>query len=201
MTINFSNIPTTIDALHLGLAVLALLLFILLFVKRGQTGTTPDDIQTKKVTTITPEPTASELLATKEDPIPTQLREAKADAALQLLALLQQDARFIDFIQEDLTGFSDADIGAAARVVHEGSKKTLSTYFHLEPIRQEEEETRISLPAGFNATEIRLTGNVVGEAPFTGALIHKGWKVTEIRLPKISEGHDSAVIAPAEVEL
>jgi len=130
-----------------------------------------------------------------------QLKDTSPDAALQLLTLLQQDARFIDFVKEDLSAYSDADIGAAARVVHEGSKKTLDTYFTLESVRNEEEETRISLPEGFNASEVRLTGNVVGEAPFNGTLIHKGWKVSETMLPKIAEGHDTTIVAPAEVEL
>jgi len=130
-----------------------------------------------------------------------QLKDTSPDAALQLLTLLQQDARFIDFVKEDLSAYSDADIGAAARVVHEGSKKTLDTYFTLESVRSEEEETRISLPEGFNASEVRLTGNVVGEAPFNGTLVHKGWKVSETKLPKIAEGHDTTIVAPAEVEL
>jgi hypothetical protein len=146
---------------------------------------------------------ASETQAIEEPIIEqvSQLKEASPDAALQLLTLLQQDARFIDFIKEDLSTYSDADIGAAARVVHEGSKKTLDTYFTFKAVRSEDEETRISLPVGFNASEVRLTGNVVGEAPFNGTLIHKGWKVSETKLPKIAEGHDTSIIAPAEVEL
>ena len=129
------------------------------------------------------------------------LKETGPEAALQLLTLLQQDARFIDFIHEDLTGFSDADVGAAARVVHEGSKKALNNYFEFSPVRSEEEESRITLAEGFNASEVTLTGNVTGRAPFTGTLIHKGWKVTETKLPKVSEGHDTSIVAPAEVEL
>ena len=86
-------------------------------------------------------------------------------------------------------------------MVHEGSKKALATYFTLAAVRNEAEESRITLPTGFNASEVRLTGNVVGEAPFTGSLIHKGWKVTDIRLPKLAEGHDTSILAPAEVEL
>lgn len=200
MTINLSAIPTTIDALHAALTVLSLLLFALLFLKRANNATAtgsvdiPANVESAK-------PAAAVAPAPAPALRPAQLKETGPEAALQLLALLQQDARFIDFIQEDLSGFSDADIGAAARVVHEGSKKTLSTYFQLSPIRSEEEESRISLPAGFNAAETRLTGNVVGEAPFNGTLIHKGWRVTETRLPKISDGHDSSIVAPAEVEL
>jgi len=188
--------PTSIDMIHLIFASLTLILLILLIKKPKQA----TSIQTETVAspTIIEQASAVEKEVVEQAP---KLREASPDAALQLLTLLQQDARFIDFVKEDLSTYSDADIGAAARVVHEGSKKTLDTYFTLEAIRSEEEETRISLPEGFNASEVRLTGNVVGDAPFNGILIHKGWKVSETKLPKITEGHDTAIVAPAEVEL
>ncbi len=132
---------------------------------------------------------------------PAVLKEASNDSALQLLALLQQESRFVDFAQEDLSGVADADIGAAARIVHSGSQKVLNSYFDLAPVRSEEEESRVTLAEGFNAAEVRLTGNVVGSAPFTGTLVHRGWKVTNAKLPKISIEHDTSIIAPAEVEL
>jgi hypothetical protein len=129
------------------------------------------------------------------------LQEAGPDAALQLLGLLQQDGRFIDFIQEDIAGFSDAEIGAAARVVHEGCRKVLREHFTLEAVRTESEGTRVTLETGFDATALRLTGNVVGEPPFTGTLTHKGWVAMETKLPKLAAGHNVNILAPAEVEL
>jgi hypothetical protein len=57
------------------------------------------------------------------------------------------------------------------------------------------------LPQGFDAGAVRLTGNITGAAPFTGTLIHKGWQVTNIRLPKLTQGHDATILAAAEVEL
>ena len=134
-------------------------------------------------------------------PAPVILKEASPDAALQLLALLQRDARLIDFTQEDLSGYSDADIGGAARVVHEGCSKVLREHFSLAPVRTEVEGSRLTLPQGFDARAVRLTGNVVGQAPFTGQLSHRGWRATEVRLPKVAEGHDATVLAQAEVEL
>ena len=59
---------------------------------------------------------------------PVILKEATPDAALQLLALLQREARLIDFTQENLGSHADADIGAAARVVHEGCAKVCLLY-------------------------------------------------------------------------
>lgn len=128
-------------------------------------------------------------------------KEAAPEAALQLLGLLQRDARFIDFIEEDVTAYSDADIGAAARLVHDGSRKVLHEHFTLQPVREEAEGSRITLNDGFDASAIRLTGNVVGKPPFRGSISHRGWRVTEVRLPKLAESHDAAVVAPAEVEL
>jgi hypothetical protein len=199
MDINLTALPTTIDMFHVGLGALAFLFFILFLVKQKPSANDVADENIKETAEVAAEPSLEQPV--KETPKPAELKEVTADAALQLLTLLQQDARFIDFVQEDLTGYSDADIGAAARVVHEGSKKTLNSYFTFAAIRSEEEESRITLPEGFNAAEVRLTGNVVGDAPFTGTLVHKGWKVTDVKLPKLAEGHDTSIVAAAEVEL
>jgi hypothetical protein len=129
------------------------------------------------------------------------LQEAGPGAALQLLGLLQRDGRFIDFIEEDIAGFSDAEIGAAARVVHEGCRKVMREHFTLEPVRGEPEGVRLTLEPGFDAASLRLTGNVVGDPPFNGTLSHKGWIATETRLPKLAVGHNVNILAPAEVEL
>ncbi|MEI8170933.1 MAG: DUF2760 domain-containing protein [Rhodoferax sp.] len=132
---------------------------------------------------------------------PTPLKIATPDAALQLLGLFQRDARLIDFTQEDLASYSDADIGAAARVVHEGCCKVLREHFTITPMRPEPEGSRLTLPDGFDARAIRLTGNVVGTAPYKGTLSHRGWRATETRLPQLTPSHDVTVLAQAEVEL
>jgi hypothetical protein len=146
-------------------------------------------------------PSGEEPKAQAPSPKPVVLKEATTDAALQLLALLQREGRFIDFLKEDVSGFSDAEIGAAARVVHEGCKKALDEHFELEPIREEDEGTSVTLESGFDASAIRMTGNVVGEPPFSGTLSHRGWRVTSVKLPKTTEEHDARIVAPAEVEL
>ena len=134
-------------------------------------------------------------------PAAPTLKEASPDAALQLLGLLQRDARFIDFVEEDIKGYSDADIGAAARLVHDGCRATLREHFTIRPVRDEAEGSRVTLAEGFDATSIRLTGNVVGKAPFNGSISHRGWRVDDVRLPKLTGSHNAKVIAPAEVEL
>jgi hypothetical protein len=132
---------------------------------------------------------------------PIVIKEASPDAALQLLGLLQRDARFVDFVEEDIAGYSDADIGAAARLVHDGCRRVLREHFSIQPVRDEAEGSRVTLPDGFDATAIRLTGNVVGKPPFHGSISHRGWRVADVRLPKLAESHDATVLAPAEVEL
>ncbi len=124
-----------------------------------------------------------------------------ATAAYQLLGLLQREARFVDFVQEDVASYSDAEIGAASRVVHEGCRKVLREHFTLAPVRSEAEGSRVSLPAGFDATRNRVTGNVVGEPPFSGTLTHRGWLAGDARLPQLSDADVARVIAQAEIEL
>jgi hypothetical protein len=129
------------------------------------------------------------------------LKEASPDAALQLLGMLQRDARLIDFAQEDLSAYSDADIGAAARVVHEGCRKVLREHFMIEPVLRETEGSHITVSPGFDAAAIRLYGNLDGSAPFKGVVDHRGWRATDLHLPKVADGHNVHVLAPAEVEL
>ncbi|MEO8599468.1 MAG: DUF2760 domain-containing protein [bacterium] len=149
---------------------------------------------------LAPNPTSAPV---REAPkaAPRPMRESPTDAALQLLGLLQRDARLIDFTEENLTDYSDADIGAAARVVHEGCRKVLREHFTIEPVRPEAEGSRVSLNEGFDARAIRLTGNVVGKPPFHGSISHRGWRATDVRLPKLAESHDAGICAQAEVEL
>lgn len=136
-----------------------------------------------------------------EPQIAPALTQAQPDSALLLLGLFQQQGRLVDFLQEDVTSFSDGDVGAAARVVHQGCRQVLDEYLSIEPVRAEAEGARVTLPRGFNAAEVRPTGNVVGEPPFTGRLIHRGWRAAELKLPQISVERDMRVLAAAEVEL
>lgn len=122
------------------------------------------------------------------------------DAALQLLALFQREGRLIDFLQQDVTAFPDADIGAAARVVHDGCRKALAAHFEIKPVRDEREGGPVTLEV-LEPNAVKLVGNVSGAAPFRGTLRHRGWRVESLRLPKLVDGYDPHVLAPAEVEL
>lgn len=122
-------------------------------------------------------------------------------SALLLLSSLQREGRLVDFLQQDVAAFSDAEIGAAARVVHTGCRKCLQQYFTLEPATPQAEGDSMTVAQGFDAQRLRLTGNVSGLPPFRGSLKHHGWVAREIRLPALSESIDPRVVAPAEVEL
>jgi hypothetical protein len=121
--------------------------------------------------------------------------------ALQLLSLLQREGRLVDFLEQDITTFSDADVGVAARVVHEGCRRALRSHAAIEPVRPEEEGTRVTLAAGFDADAVKLVGQVHGQPPYAGVLRHRGWRASKLELPQIVGGHDARVLAPAEVEL
>lgn len=121
--------------------------------------------------------------------------------ALHLLAILQREGRLVDFLEEDISTFSDTDVGGAARLVHEGCRKVLQNYVDLVPVRSEGDGASVIVAPGFDPSSVRLTGRISGEPPFTGALRHHGWWVADVRLPAPPEGQDSRVIHPAEVEL
>jgi hypothetical protein len=131
-----------------------------------------------------------------------EVEKPSLEPAIQLLSMLQREGRFVDFLQEDLNLYDDAQIGAAVRNVHAGCRQVLKEHIGLSPIFKEEEGSQITVPEGFDAHEIRLMGNVTGNPPFQGALRHRGWKITNIDLPRRVEGREEKwIIAPAEVEV
>jgi hypothetical protein len=121
--------------------------------------------------------------------------------ALLLLSLLQAEGRFVDFVQQDIRAFPDADVGAVARVVHAGCRKVLGAHVRIEAIRSEPEGQSVALEPGFDPNRIKLTGNVGGGAPLKGVLRHRGWQATDVHLPKVVDRAGVLVLCPAEVEL
>ncbi len=120
---------------------------------------------------------------------------------LRLLALLQREGRLLDFLMEDVQGYADAQIGSAVRDIHRTCRKALQDHLVLEPVINDAEGSEVTVPAGFDPSAVRLTGNVTGQPPFRGALRHHGWRVREMKLAAPPSGQDDFVIQPAEVEL
>lgn len=121
-------------------------------------------------------------------------------SALVLLARLQSEGRLIDFLEDDVAPYSDAEVGAAARVVHAGCRRALQEVLPVVALREEAEGSSVLLPEGFDKDIYKLTGNVSGGAPFRGTLRHRGWRVTENKLGTRVSGNPH-IVAPAEVEL
>lgn len=154
-------------------------------------------------TAVAPAPPAEKPL---QPPVTTPapvVKERRAEAgAAQMLAILQREGRLIDFLQEDLASFEDAQIGAAVRSVHAGCKQALDEHVQLEPIYTEPEGSRVTVEPGFDAYAVRLSGSVSGEPPFHGTLQHRGWRAANIDLPQaVDAERDETIIAAAEVEI
>lgn len=148
---------------------------------------------------VAPGPTAESKPASKPPAAP---KPPSRSDAVTLLAALQREARLVDFIQESLAGYSDAEIGAAVRDVHRDCAKVIQRMFDLEPILADEEGAAVELPDGFDTGCYRLTGNVVGGGPFRGVMVHHGWRAKRCEVPQWSGSAESArVVAPAEIEL
>jgi hypothetical protein len=149
------------------------------------------------------EPAPAPVLPARTEPAPPAPEPAsngQPDTALQLLALLQREGRLVDFLQQDVSAFPDADVGAAARVVHEGCRRALRAHASVVSVRTEAEGAAVTVQEG-ELAELKLTGNVSGTAPYRGVLRHRGWRVESLKLPTRVGNQDLAVVAPAEVEL
>jgi len=134
-------------------------------------------------------------------PTPPTRTAQPSDGALQMLGILQRDARLIDFLMEDISAYSDDQVGAAVRNLHEQSRDSLNRYLRLAPVIDGVEGSFTKLDSSDPAT-VKLLGNVPvnGKAP-GGVLRHKGWKAEKIDLPAIVPGSNAIVIAPAEIEI
>lgn len=120
---------------------------------------------------------------------------------LRLLALLQQSGRLIDFLKEDIKDFTDAQVGAAVRQIHQDCSKSLEELVTIRPLMPEKEGTTITVPQGYNPTVIKISGKVRGEPPYKGVVVHQGWKAHKHSLPKKMGEQINEVICPAEIEV
>lgn len=134
--------------------------------------------------------------------VPPSANQAEAEI-VSFLATLQEKGRFVDFLMDDVSAYGDAEVGAAARVVHEGCRTVLREHFAIAPIRPESEGAKVTVPENYRADEYRLIGKISGQAPFTGQLVHRGWKTEKVKLPRVLRSDEAQLptIAPAEVEL
>ncbi len=149
-----------------------------------------------------------ELPATKSaapsspSPPPAKAKVPSRNEAVTLLATLQREARFVDIVKEPLDGYSDAQVGAATRDVLRECGKTLERLFAIRPLAEEDEGTAHTTPTRLDAARYTLTGNVAGEPPYHGSVVHRGWQVTRCELPSWSGSDEAAkIVAPVELEI
>jgi hypothetical protein len=136
----------------------------------------------------------------KPAPVPTTAPATPSDGALQILAILQRDSRLIDFLMEDVTAYSDDQVGAAVRSLHDQCRDALNRYVQLAPVIDGVEGTFTRL-ATIDPSSVKLLGNVPPKPPPGGILRHKGWRCLKVDLPALQGKQDVKVIAPAEVEI
>jgi hypothetical protein len=138
--------------------------------------------------------------AVKPAPVPAAPPATPSDGALQILAILQRDSRLIDFLMEDIAAYSDDQVGAAVRGLHDQCRDALARYVQLAPVIDGVEGTFTRL-ASIDPASVKLLGNVPPQPPPGGILRHKGWRSVKVELPALQGKQDPKVIAPAEVEI
>ena len=128
---------------------------------------------------------AARMKAETPDTLPGRPELVDAEI-VNFLGLLQRKGRFIDFLMDDITRYDDKQVGAAARIVHQGCSQVIREHFDIAPVRGDAEGTRVTLEKNYNAAQNRLVGRVVGQPPFKGIVLHRGWKTGKVTLPRVS---------------
>jgi hypothetical protein len=133
-------------------------------------------------------------------------RETLAEAqVLHFLGRLQEKGRLVDFVMDDIAPYSNEQVGAAARIVHQGCREALESGFSFEPVHGGPEGETVTLAEDFDARAFRLVGKVPERPPFTGTLRHRGWKASRVSLPRLTgdirDASARRIVAPAEVEI
>lgn len=146
------------------------------------------------------EPQTAALPTQKPEPIPpAKARDSGRSEAITLLSTLQREARLLDLVQESLEGFSDAQVGAAAREVLRDSRKSLDRMFAIEPLAAEDEGAVCQIDANPSPARFRLVGKSAGES---GTIAHRGWKATRCEIPKWNGSpQESLILAPIEIDV
>lgn len=153
-----------------------------------------------------PEPAPAPVVPETKQPELKKIPEQNSEVQVaQLLTLLQEKGRFLDFVMDDIKSYPDAQIAAAARFVHQGCQQVMKQHFTIEPVATVAENQSITLEPAFDRNEYRLSGKVEGEPPYSGVLKHKGWKTTSVSLPKVLGERATAkgthLLVAAEVEV
>ena len=101
---------------------------------------------------------------TKTQPVaPKPAPQARPqDGAVQILGILQRDSRLIDFLMEDISAYSDEQVGAAVRSLHGQSRDSLNRYLRLAPVIDGVEGSFTKLDSS-DPSSVKLLGKCPGE--------------------------------------
>jgi len=141
-----------------------------------------------------------EAAAKPSAPAPAAPAVRTSDGALQILAIMQRDARLIDFLMEDISGYTDDQIGAAVRELHDQCRDSIARYVTLQPVIDGVEGTFAKAPSS-DPNLVKFIGNVPAKPPAGGTLRHKGWRVAKVNLPALAAKQDVTIVAAAEIEI
>jgi hypothetical protein len=199
-TIFYTPIPEQfVQMTHMAALGLPTLLLIVQIIGLGKTAKQADDVPTKHEDVPTPQPKSAAAVTTGQ-------QEISNAAVVQFLARLQEKGRLLDFLMDDIAAYDNESVGAAARIVHQGCCEVLDESFTIETVHAGAEMETITLADNYDSTAYQLSGKVPESAPFTGSVLHRGWKTTRVNLPKLVTTADNinsarSIIAPAEVEI
>jgi len=142
--------------------------------------------------------------AAKPAPVPATAKPAAPvagpnDGAVQILSILQRDARMVDFLMEDISSYSDDQVGAAVRDIQSQAREALQRYMKLAPVVDGVEGVYVKTD-GVAKGAFKLICNVPAnvKAP-VGLLRLKGWKADKVDLPSAPPA--GGLLAPAEIEV
>jgi hypothetical protein len=132
-------------------------------------------------------------------PAPPKPEIGPKEGALQMLGILQRDARLLDFLMEDIKAYSDDQVGAAVRNMHEQCRQTLDRYVKLSPVIDGVEGAYTKIDKK-EAGTVKLLGNVPADGKAAGGVLrHRGWRADSLDLP--TPGKTVSILAPAEIEI
>jgi hypothetical protein len=126
-----------------------------------------------------------------------------SDGALQIVGILQRDARWIDFLMEDIASYSDDQVGSAVRAIHNDCRASLTRHMTLAPVIDGVEGTyqRVDASKAPDPGRIKLIGNIPASGKVSGGTLrHRGWMAASVNLPPLGK-QDPSILAPAELEI
>nr|WP_320114192.1 DUF2760 domain-containing protein [uncultured Desulfuromonas sp.] len=195
-TLFYAQVPVQFQQ-PLQMAALALLLLQLVqsLLKLGKNNTPPQP-EPQPEPVEPPQPAAAVQYDSSDD----------CDAAVvQLMSRLQEKGRLIDFVMDDISAYDNESVGAAARIVHQGCCEVVADYFTIAPVHDGEEMEEIRLEENYDSRQYRLIGQVPDTPPYTGQVLHRGWKTSAVKRPQMANVAEAPslkeIIAPAEVEI